>query len=209
MVFSAITRSRPRLLIVEDELSLLSYLRLLFKRDYEVYTAENSAEADKVIQRKEIEVILCDHDMPGEKGLDFLSRIKHQYPKTQRVLMTAHAEREVFLKAINEGDVLKFLVKPAPYQDIRAAVALGLKEYERRAELETQERRNRELEHKVHSVPFLTRRVQSVSKSLVDAFGTTLTAGVVGLGIIFLIAVAGFVLLYLLQHGLGINLLGG
>ena len=93
---------KSRVLIVEDDRPLLSYLSALLTREYEVFTAESTADEEGIIRDRNVQVVLCDHDMPGEKGLDFLSRMRQAQPKTQRILLTGHAETEVFLKAINE-----------------------------------------------------------------------------------------------------------
>ncbi|MGY8689604.1 MAG: response regulator, partial [Verrucomicrobiales bacterium] len=134
--------AKSRVLVVEDERPLLSYLSTLLSREYEVHTAQSTAEAETILQDNDVQVVLCDHDMPGEKGLDFLSRMRNVRPKTQRILLTGHAETEVFLKAINEGDVLKFLVKPSSMDEIRRAVELGLEEHGRLVESEEIEQEN-------------------------------------------------------------------
>ena len=198
--------SANRVLVVEDERPLLSYLSTLLMREYEVYTAESTAEAENILQDQDVQVILCDHDMPGEKGLDFLSRMRAVCPKTQRILLTGQADTDVFLKAINQGDVLKFLVKPYSMDEIRGAVELGLEEHTRLQESEEIEKENQELHTKIHSVPFMSRRLHSMAQSAWDlciaAMATTVVAG-----IMFILGILVLVGLYIFKNVTGVDML--
>lgn len=198
---------KSRVLVVEDERPLLSYLSTLLTREYEVYTAESTAEAETILHDQDVQVVLCDHDMPGEKGLDFLSRMRTVRPKTQRILLTGHAETDVFLKAINEGDVLKFLVKPSSMDEIRNAVELGLEEHSRLQESEEIEKENQELHTKLHSVPFVSRRLHSMAQSAWDLCGTAMAATMVGAGIMFILGILVLVGLYIFKNAAGVDML--
>lgn len=175
-------------------------------REYEVYTAESTAEAENILQDQDVQVILCDHDMPGEKGLDFLSRMRAVCPKIQRILLTGQADTDVFLKAINQGDVLKFLVKPYSMDEIRGAVELGLEEHTRLQESEEIEKENQELHTKIHSVPFMSRRLHSMPQSAWDlciaAMATTVVAG-----IMFILGILVLVGLYIFKNVTGVDML--
>lgn len=198
---------KNRVLVVEDERPLLSYLSTLLTREYEVFTAESTKEAESIIQDRDVQVVLCDHDMPGEKGLDFLSRMRTVRPKTQRILLTGHAETDVFLRAINEGDVLKFLVKPSSMDEIRNAVELGLAEHSRLVESEEIEKENQELHTKLHSVPHLSRRLHSMAQSAWDLCGTAMAATMVGAGIIFILGILVLVGLFIFKSAAGVDVL--
>lgn len=198
---------KSRVLIVEDERPLLSYLSALLNREYEVFTAESTNDAEGIIRDRDVQVVLCDHDMPGEKGLDFLSRMRQSCPKTQRILLTGHAETDVFLKAINEGDVLKFLVKPSSMDEIRSAVELGLEEHEKMIESEHIEQENQELHSKLHSVPFLSRRLHSMAQSAWDLCGTAMAATMVGAGIVFILGIVVLIGLYIFKNAAGVDVL--
>lgn len=198
---------KSRVLVVEDEKPLLSYLSTLLTREYEVHTAETTSQAENILSDIDVHVVLCDHDMPGEKGLDFLTRMRSVRPKTQRILLTGHAETDVFLKAINEGDVLKFLVKPSSMEEIRNAVELGLSEFERLNESEEIEKENQELHTKLHSVPFVSRRLHSMAQSAWDLCGTAMAATMVGAGIMFILGIVVLVGLYIFKSAAGVDVL--
>ena len=198
---------KSRVLIVEDERPLLSYLSTLLTRKYEVFTAESTAEAECIIRDRNVQVVLCDHDIPGEKGLDFLARMRQTQPKTQRILLTCHAETDVFLSAINEGDVLKFLVKPSSIDEIRSAVELGLEAHEKMVESEQIEKENHELHTRLHALPFLNRRLHSMAQSAWDLCGTAMAATMIGVGIVFMLGVVVLIGLFIFKNAAGIDML--
>lgn len=197
------------ILIVDDEHSLLSYLRQVLSSKFDVLTAPDAATAEAILEKNAgVKVVLCDHEMPGEKGLDFLSRMRELAPKVQRILMTAHARPEIFLKAINEGDVLKFLVKPASPEQVCEAVELGLREHEKAVETEALESNLDAMRERMKSLPWLAQRFQLMAKNSgsfllasikVMVFGAAVAAGL-GALVIFV--------LYLLKSSLGIDIMG-
>ena len=196
------------ILIVDDEHSLLSYLRQVLSEKFRVLTAPDAATAEALLAKNtDVKVVLCDHEMPGEKGLDFLARMRKLAPNVQRILMTAHARPEVFLKAINEGDVLKFLVKPATPKDVVEAVELGMIEHDRAEEAQEMESDLDAMREKMESLPWLAHRFQLIAKNsgsfLLAAIKVMVFGAAVALG---LGAIVLFVL-YLLKTYLDINVL--
>jgi len=197
------------ILIVDDERSLLSYLRQALSSKFDVLTAADAAAAESILEKNDkVKVILCDHEMSGEKGLEFLSRIREFAPKVQRILMTAHARPEIFLKAINEGDVLKFLVKPSSFDEVCAAVELGLREHEKAQQTEELESNLHAMRERMTSLPWLAHRFQQTAKNsgsfLLSSIKVMIFGAAVALG---LGAIVIFVL-YLLKSFLGIDIMG-
>lgn len=66
--------------------------------------------------------ILCDHYMPGVRGLDLLREIRQKYPAMATVLLTAQADLTLALAAINEGHIHRFLTKPWDADELRAVL---------------------------------------------------------------------------------------
>ncbi|MCZ6659175.1 MAG: response regulator [Gammaproteobacteria bacterium] len=89
--------NRPMLLFVDDEKRVLTSMRALFRREYQVLVANSGAEALKVLDAS-VDVVISDQRMPEMTGVEMLSEAKRGAPQTARILMT--------------GQVFRFLLKP-------------------------------------------------------------------------------------------------
>ena len=107
------TADRPHILIVDDEDGVRSALRrTLRKEKYRLSYASSAAEALELLKHERPDVILCDHLMPGMTGLEFLKLCRLRWPDVGRIVLTGQAEMEVVIRAINDGEVFRFLTKP-------------------------------------------------------------------------------------------------
>jgi thioredoxin reductase (NADPH) len=112
---------KPVLLTVDDDAEVLNAierdLRLHFRADYRVVKASSGAEAlDTVHQLKQrgapLALFLVDERMPGMTGTQFLIEAIKIYPDARRVLLTAYADTECAITAINQCGVDHYLLKP-------------------------------------------------------------------------------------------------
>jgi len=101
------------ILFVDDEANVLSALRRTLRREpYECYFAEGPDQAFEILREHEIDLVVSDHLMPAMDGLTFLKKVKELYPEVVRVILTGHADLQMAIEAINEGEVFRFLTKP-------------------------------------------------------------------------------------------------
>ncbi|WP_437291876.1 ATP-binding protein [Sorangium sp. So ce406] len=103
---------RGALLIVDDERETLKALRRELRRDYDVLLAESAEQGYAVLRERPVDVMLSDQRMPGMTGTEFYARVKAEFPDTVRLLMTAYADTNAAIQAINEGSVYRFIPKP-------------------------------------------------------------------------------------------------
>ncbi|MGI4756071.1 MAG: FAD-dependent oxidoreductase [Janthinobacterium lividum] len=113
--------ARPILLVVDDDISVLEAvvqdLRRKYAKDYRIVrAASGQAALDTCVQLKErgdaVALFLSDQRMPGMTGVDFLSRAIPMYPDAKRVLLTAYADTEAAIRAINTAKIHYYLNKP-------------------------------------------------------------------------------------------------
>ena len=100
--------------------------------DGEVLTAYNAAQALSVLEETPVSLILCDIEMPGESGIDLIRQVRARWPKTACIFLTCHADFTYAQEALRLG-CLDYILKPAPYESIEAAVkkaVSGLKQAE-------------------------------------------------------------------------------
>jgi DNA-binding NtrC family response regulator len=110
-------------LFLDDELNVLNALRRTLRREsYRTFFVDGPDEALEVLRDNQIDVVVSDHLMPAMDGLTFLNMVKDQYPHIIRVVLTGHADLQVAIKAINEGEVFRFLTKP--WNDIELKITL-------------------------------------------------------------------------------------
>lgn len=116
------------ILLVDDEPSVLSAItRSLRGEAYDVVSELSGELALKRMKEQPFKVVVSDERMARMQGSEFLSIVRRKYPGTVRILLTGHASLEAAMRAVNEGGVFKFLVKPwddkALKQVIREAVS--------------------------------------------------------------------------------------
>lgn len=118
--------SSPVVLLVDDEPELLNAFRLQLSENYQVETAVSAAEADLILGLQKIDLIVADHLMPGENGLDFLMRVKSHFPATKRILVTGYMNPELISRVEVLAGVSACLVKPVARDQLLAAVKAAL-----------------------------------------------------------------------------------
>lgn len=112
---------RPVLFAIDDDTSVLEAvvqdLRRNYGQNYRILrAASGQAALDTCVQLKErsesVALFLSDQRMPGMTGVDFLSRAIELYPEAKRVLLTAYADTEAAIRAINTAKIHYYLNKP-------------------------------------------------------------------------------------------------
>lgn len=153
----------PRtLLLVDDEVNILSALKRLLRPDnYTILTANSGKEGLKILTNHEVDVIVSDQRMPGMTGVEFLGRAKELYPDTVRIVLSGYSELQSVTDAVNEGAIYKFLMKPWEDGQLRAHI----EEAFRRKEMADE---NRRLDLEVRTANFelavANRRLEEISQ---------------------------------------------
>lgn len=125
--------SEAGLLVVDDEEAVLALVPQLFEGEFPVWTAGSGEAALELVQRHEVGVVLADQRMPGMTGTELLRRIAERKPDVVRMLLTAYADVENLLEAINSGRVYQFVIKPWDNRELAGIVRRGLEIHRLRA----------------------------------------------------------------------------
>jgi thioredoxin reductase (NADPH) len=113
--------SKPALLAVDDDGPVLAAverdLRSRYAEQYQIYTAASGEQALDLLRRLRLRedpvaLLLVDQRMPGMSGVELLTAARRLYPDARRVLLTAYADTDAAIKAINDADVQHYLLKP-------------------------------------------------------------------------------------------------
>ncbi|MDD1960986.1 response regulator [Pseudomonas sp. 39004] len=124
-------------LLVDDEASILNSLRRLLRgQPYDVLLAESGAQALELLEQHPINLVISDARMPGMDGATLLAQVHQRFPGTLRILLTGYADMATITKAINDGQIHRYISKPWNDQEmlvtVRQALALQHSEGERR-----------------------------------------------------------------------------
>jgi response regulator RpfG family c-di-GMP phosphodiesterase len=121
------TQVLPRILCVDDEARVVEGLVLHLRKDYEVHTALSGQEAlQKLKQMGGAAVVVSDMRMPGMDGAVLLHCVMRLFPDTTRMLLTGEPGRDAAVAAVNKAQIFRFLTKPCPPDQLRAAVEAGV-----------------------------------------------------------------------------------
>ncbi|HEX6938043.1 MAG TPA: sigma-54 dependent transcriptional regulator [Longimicrobiales bacterium] len=133
----------PKVLVVDDETSILDTLQILLRGEgFEVAVAKSGREALDRFDEISPDVVLTDIRMPGVSGLDLLAAVRERDPETPVILMTAQASLQSAVQAVNQG-AYYYLQKPFVNGDLVAICR-------RAAETRELKRENRALRREIH-----------------------------------------------------------
>jgi len=118
-----------RILLVDDDPNVSEALtRALRKEPYEVLAAHSAVEALNILRRTPVDAIVSDEEMPGMSGSEFLAVVQQKWPDTIRMMLTGQATLETAIRAINEGQVYHFFVKPCPNLELAMTIRHALQQ---------------------------------------------------------------------------------
>ena len=113
--------ARPILLAVDDDVSVLEAvvqdLRRQYGATYRIMRAASGQAALDILgqlktREEPVALFISDQRMPGMTGVEFLERARPIYPEARRVLLTAYADTEAAIRAINSARIHYYLNKP-------------------------------------------------------------------------------------------------
>lgn len=128
--------NKARVLFVDDEQRILTSMKMLFRRDYQVFTCNSAAEALELLKSQKIEVIVSDQRMPNMTGIELLREVRDMQPQAIRLLLTGYSDLNAIIGSINEGEIFRFVSKPWSNVDLKATLAKAVAAAEFEAEVE-------------------------------------------------------------------------
>ncbi|WP_326999783.1 FAD-dependent oxidoreductase [Dactylosporangium sp. NBC_01737] len=113
--------AKPAILTVDDDpavsRAVARDLRKQYAEEYRIIRADSGQEAldalkELKLRGEQIAVLLADYRMPNMTGLEFLEHAMDLFPRARRVLLTAYADTDAAIQAINVVDLDHYLLKP-------------------------------------------------------------------------------------------------
>ena len=106
------TPQGPTILYVDDERANRIVLEQSMKTEFKIITAADGDTALNLLAEQDIAVLITDMRMPAMQGDELLRIVKERHPQVIRMVMTAHQDIGPILRAINEGLVARYIIKP-------------------------------------------------------------------------------------------------
>ena len=128
---------RITVLYVDDEPGNLTGFKSNFRREFNVLIANSGLEALDLLSKHDVHVVISDQRMPGMEGADLLAIVKERHPQAVRMLMTAYADVQAVIDAVNKGNIFGYATKPYDPADLRirieqaAALAIARRDHDR------------------------------------------------------------------------------
>ena len=168
---------KPRVLYVDDDAPNLIVFEAACGGEFDVLTAESGNAALAIMRRQqEVAVLLTDQRMPGTSGVELAATVRDEFPDTIRLLITAYADLDSAIDAINWGQVHKYLRKPWDIRELKQTLHEASELYRMNREMTDLRRRLLETE-RVYAVGVvaasigkeLTRPIGHLTESLASA----------------------------------------
>lgn len=143
---------KKRILLVDDERDALKVISAILSDDgYEVYTADNGADALNMFEEHNINVVLADLKMPGINGMELLHRIKEMDANVAFIIMTAYGSVDSAVSAMKEG-AIHYLIKPLNYDELDIVLERVFREQELSRQVEAYRYAEKERSNNVNFV---------------------------------------------------------
>ena len=119
----------PTVLVVDDEVRILSALRRTLRREaFDLVTAETPDAGLRILEERPVDLVLSDAKMPGMNGLEFLSLAAETRPNVMRMLITGWTE-EIPTEDLQRAGVCALITKPWEDDKLKATLRRALNEF--------------------------------------------------------------------------------
>ena len=117
-----------KILIVDDEKSILDLLNMVFKKQgYAVKNAPSAEKAIQLMEEDEFDLVLTDVRLPKKSGMDILKYVREKEPHMPVIMITAYGTIKQAVEAFKAGAV-DYVLKPFDVEELKIIVEKGLKE---------------------------------------------------------------------------------
>jgi len=114
---------KKRVIFVDDEALVLQGLQRMLRpmrNEWDMEFVEKGSIALERMAQASYDVVISDMMMPGMNGAELLSQVMQRSPKTVRLILSGHADRELILKCV--GSAHQYLSKPCDAEMLKATV---------------------------------------------------------------------------------------
>jgi DNA-binding NarL/FixJ family response regulator len=113
--------------LIDDERLVAQSAARWLRRHFEVEVSHSPGEAlEQLGEVSPFDVVIADLRMEEMDGISLLSIVRERSPRTRRILLTGHCDRETAIRGVNEGGLFRLLEKPLPPEELEVCVRAAL-----------------------------------------------------------------------------------
>ncbi|PKL51333.1 MAG: hypothetical protein CVV42_00345 [Candidatus Riflebacteria bacterium HGW-Riflebacteria-2] len=125
------TTIKPRILLVDDEPNILASYGRGLRRNWDLITAVSGEEGlHEIRENGPFTIIVADFNMPRMDGITFLANSINLAPESIRMMLTGEGDFQIATKAVNEGNIFRFMTKPCSLENLERSLAAGYRQYQ-------------------------------------------------------------------------------
>ena len=119
-----------RILLVDDEHNVCNAITRLLRQDWRdnalIEAHHRGASALQRAAQEQFDAVVSDYRMPEMDGIEFLTKFRTIQPHTARIILSGTTDFDMLMTAINETEILRFIIKPWDDQELQKAVRLAV-----------------------------------------------------------------------------------
>ncbi|MDP6922185.1 MAG: response regulator [Lutibacter sp.] len=126
---------KASVLYIDDVENNLNSFKRLYQNDYNITLANSAEQGIERIQTQHFHILLADQRMPGMTGVEFFKSLSKEQSFSMRILITAFADIDAVIAAINEGAVYRYVRKPFNKEGLKLTIDKAYNTYQYRKKL--------------------------------------------------------------------------
>ncbi|WP_017306597.1 response regulator [Spirulina subsalsa] len=122
-----------KIMVVDDEKDNLDLLYRTFRRTFKVLKVDSPAIAlEMLTQDSDVVAVVSDQSMPEMSGIQLLSKIKHQYPRIVRILLTGYSDEQLVEAGedLDSAEVFRCVSKPCQPETLQSVLQEAVEVYQ-------------------------------------------------------------------------------
>lgn len=119
----------PVVLYLDDSAPNRQAFHAAFRKEFKVLLAADLEEALQLLQAHRVNVLIADQRMPDVSGSEVLRLVRERFPSVRRMLVTAYADLQAIVDALNHGGACYYIQKPWEEETVRRAVKAAFAEF--------------------------------------------------------------------------------
>lgn len=118
-------------LLVDDDVNLLRGLQRGLRKQFQIDVAVGAAEGLQALAGPvPYHVVVVDMRMPGMDGIGFLEQVRVRAPDAVRIMLTGNADLTTAIRAVNEGNVFRFVCKPCDLPQFASLLEAAVRQHQ-------------------------------------------------------------------------------